>query len=104
VPSAPEGWLVDVVRGATDPVQGWVSVESGRREPAPVVRYRREADLPVRFAFLLAVGPVDGPAPRLARPKGPTRRCISARPVAAEIAIDADGARVEHRARVLGAT
>jgi uncharacterized heparinase superfamily protein len=98
VPAAMDGWSVDVVSGATDPVQGWVSVESGSREAAPVVRYRRQAVLPIRLAFLLVVGPVDAPPSRLDltdEPQGATRLRVERGASITGITIDALGARIE---------
>ncbi|HVR73997.1 MAG TPA: alginate lyase family protein [Planctomycetota bacterium] len=45
--------------------QGWVSFTSGLKEPAPVLSYRREGLVPLRFAVLLVpLGP-GGAAPRV---------------------------------------
>ncbi len=42
-----------VIFGETEPVQGWVSFESGEAVPAPAVSYRRVAEAPFRFAGVL---------------------------------------------------
>ena len=42
-----------LVEGETEPPQGWVSFQSGVKEPAPVVTYSRSAAAPATFATLL---------------------------------------------------
>jgi hypothetical protein len=49
----------DVVRGATDPIQGWHSDDYGQRRPAPVVVRRERIELPAVRAHLLAPMPRD---------------------------------------------
>jgi hypothetical protein len=44
---------VDVVSGATDPVQGWVSFYSGEKLAAPVVTYQQTVQLPALFGTVL---------------------------------------------------
>jgi hypothetical protein len=55
---------IRVEEGATSPLEGWVSSDYGRREPAPVLIYSARARLPLRVVTLLF--PVDAatePAP-----------------------------------------
>lgn len=44
---------IQVIEGATDPIQGWVSLESGVKRAAPVVRYRCRAAPPLAVCTLL---------------------------------------------------
>jgi hypothetical protein len=43
----------EIMIAATDPIQGWVSVLSGEKRPAPTLRYRRHARAPQQFCTLL---------------------------------------------------
>jgi hypothetical protein len=52
-PLAADTWQADVIRGMTNPIQGWLSLFSGEKRPAPVVRYRREDAAPVQFCTVL---------------------------------------------------
>lgn len=51
----PKSEFVDttVIEGATDPIQGWVSLYSGQKEPSPVLRYRHIGPTPTHFISLL---------------------------------------------------
>jgi hypothetical protein len=49
---------VEVIEGATAPVQGWVSLRSGEKLPAPTVRCRCVASASVRFCTLIRPQPV----------------------------------------------
>jgi hypothetical protein len=53
-PLAPE-----ILCGETDPLQGWVAPDYGRREPAPVVLFAGSVVLPLRILTLLL--PVSDP-------------------------------------------
>jgi hypothetical protein len=44
---------VDIISGATDPIQGWVSFFSGERVAAPVLRYRKDVQVPTSFVTVL---------------------------------------------------
>jgi len=44
---------MEVIKGQTDPLQGWVSFGYGHKEPAPVLRIARKAAVPTRFVSLL---------------------------------------------------
>lgn len=44
---------VEVIRGQTEPLQGWVSFGYGHKEPAPVLRTARKAAVPTRFVTVL---------------------------------------------------
>jgi hypothetical protein len=56
--SAPVG--IEILTGATEPIQGWISPEYGRRVPAPVLLCSAETKLPLRIITLLL--PVEDPA------------------------------------------
>jgi hypothetical protein len=43
----------EIMTGSTEPLQGWVSVLSGEKCPAPTLRYRRNACAPQRFCTVL---------------------------------------------------
>jgi hypothetical protein len=43
----------DLIAGATNPIQGWVSLFSGEKVPASALRYRREGPAPVQFCSVL---------------------------------------------------
>ncbi len=49
----PEFVDTTIIQGATEPIQGWVSLYSGKKEPAPVLRYRHVGSTPVHFISLL---------------------------------------------------
>ncbi len=44
---------VALIEGATDPIQGWVGLHSGQKQPAPTVRYRHTGLAPTSFCTLL---------------------------------------------------
>ena len=46
----------EVREGRTDPIEGWVSSDYGRRRPAPVLVYRAVSRLPLRIITLLLPG------------------------------------------------
>ncbi len=52
-PLATSGLQIDIITGATEPIQGWVSFFSGEKLPAPTLRYRQEAVAPVQFCTVL---------------------------------------------------
>jgi hypothetical protein len=70
---------VEMIAGATEPVQGWVSLRSGEKLPAPTVRCRRMAAAPVRFCTLIYPQPVSKRA-----------RCLSAKSLAVSSAATAE--------------
>jgi len=43
----------DIISGKTNPLQGWVSFYSGEKQPAPVLRYRKEGTAPVDFCTVI---------------------------------------------------
>ena len=63
-PLCPDGLDVQVVTGATEPIQGWVSFYSGQKVSAPVLCYSQTACVPMTFQTLLYPCP-PGPLPRL---------------------------------------
>ena len=55
---------IHVAEGATSPLEGWVSSDYGRREPAPILIYSARACLPLRVVTLLfPVDAAEEPAP-----------------------------------------
>jgi hypothetical protein len=53
-----------VGRGSDQPMEGWVSADYGRREPAPVAVYTASAGLPLRvLTLVLPTADPDAPAP-----------------------------------------
>jgi hypothetical protein len=44
---------MDIITGDILPIQGWVSLFSGEKQPAHTLRYRQEAIAPVRFCTVL---------------------------------------------------
>ena len=54
-----DGVEARLIAGDEATYQGWVSLESGQKEAAPVLNYRRQGDVPVRFGTLLYPHPVD---------------------------------------------
>jgi hypothetical protein len=44
---------LEIIEGATEPVQGWVALYSGEKLSAPVLRYRRQVAAPTTFCTLL---------------------------------------------------
>lgn len=46
-----------LIIGSTDPIQGWVSFYSGRKEPSPTLRYRQERTAPIQFCTVLYPAP-----------------------------------------------
>jgi hypothetical protein len=44
---------IEMIEGALDPVQGWVSLYSGEKRPAPALRYRRTGAAPTYFCTVL---------------------------------------------------
>jgi hypothetical protein len=53
VPLALPELEADVIVGETAPIQGWVSLYSGEKLPAPTLRYRQETHAPVQFCTVL---------------------------------------------------
>jgi hypothetical protein len=53
IPLASSDLAVDVITGATAPIQGWISFFSGEKEAAPTLRYRLTGAAPVQFCTLL---------------------------------------------------
>lgn len=53
VPYPNENWHVDTIIGATNPIQGWVSLFSGEKKPACVIGYHHEGITPVQFCTIL---------------------------------------------------
>jgi hypothetical protein len=43
----------DIIVGETTPIQGWVSLFSGEKKPAPTIRYRQVSDTPAQFCTVL---------------------------------------------------
>ncbi len=43
----------EIIEGATGPIQGWVSLFSGEKQPAPTLRYRRKGGVPAQFCTVL---------------------------------------------------
>jgi len=72
-----------LIEGATDPIQGWIAFSSGRKEPAPVLRYRYIGQVPAQFATVLYPVPA-GKSARVAA--NPVEVCAvsEAGPVAAD--------------------
>jgi hypothetical protein len=64
VPLQPDGLDVEVVTGATEPLQGWVSFYSGQKVPAPVLCYSKTAHAPTAFQTVLYPCP-PGALPRV---------------------------------------
>ena len=60
VPLAGNELQADIIMGATDPIQGWVSFASGEKRPAPTLRYRQERMAPVQFCSVLYPYPAGG--------------------------------------------
>lgn len=62
-PVAADGWSVSVHEGEEDPPAGWVawSLHKALKEPASMVRYTSEADLPAAMAMALIPYPGDSP-------------------------------------------
>ncbi len=52
-PLEPHGWQAELVVGVTAPIQGWVSLRSGEKQPAPVLRYRQQGPVPALFCTVL---------------------------------------------------
>jgi hypothetical protein len=53
VPIVTNRLQTEVITGATDPIQGWVSCLSGEKQPAPVLRYRQTTAAPIQFCTVL---------------------------------------------------
>jgi len=53
VPLKAQPLQAEVISGATDPIQGWVSFFSGERIVAPVLRYRKDVPTPTSFVTVL---------------------------------------------------
>ena len=53
VPLNAERLQAQLITGATDPVQGWVSFFSGEKVAAPVLRYCKDAQVPTSFVTVL---------------------------------------------------
>lgn len=62
-PLTPDGLRIDIMTGATNPIQGWVSFFNGSKEPAPALRYRQERAAPARFGTVLYPYPAGGSTP-----------------------------------------
>jgi uncharacterized heparinase superfamily protein len=52
-PLANPSWQAELIRGATEPIQGWVSFFSGEKEAAPTLRYRQTGPTPRQFCTVL---------------------------------------------------
>ena len=44
---------VDILLGKAKPFQGWVSLYSGEKQPAPVLRYRKKTSAPAEFCTVI---------------------------------------------------
>ncbi len=53
VPWAATELQADMITGDLSPIQGWVSIFSGEKQPAPTLRYRQEAIAPVQMCTVL---------------------------------------------------
>jgi hypothetical protein len=53
LPVTCSAWQPDVIRGATQPIQGWAALYSGEKQPAPVLRYRHTGPAPTQFCAVL---------------------------------------------------
>jgi hypothetical protein len=52
-PTGVQSLWADIVTGATDPIQGWVSFYSGQKIAAPVLKYEKTVQLPTIFCTVL---------------------------------------------------
>ena len=52
----------EIINGATDPIQGWVSFFSGEKVAAPVLVYRKETQVPTCFITVLYPHPANSGA------------------------------------------
>lgn len=59
----PESIQTFVIEGASEPIQGWVSLYSGQKRTAPVLCYRHTGQVPVHFISLLSPYPSVGLPP-----------------------------------------
>lgn len=59
-PARAQSLQAEVITGATDPIQGWVSFFSGEKVAAPVIRYRREVQVPAGFVTAMYPHPAEG--------------------------------------------
>ncbi|MBI1879019.1 MAG: heparinase II/III family protein [Chloroflexi bacterium] len=53
VPLASGDLQPEVITGATNPIQGWISFFSGKELPASTLRYRQEGMAPIQFCTVL---------------------------------------------------
>jgi len=67
-PLAATNLQADLITGANNPIQGWVSFLSGEKWPAPTLRYRQEAMAPVQFCTVLYPYPAGGNVPLTVSP------------------------------------
>lgn len=58
VPLVTANLQADIITGATDPIQGWVSFFSGQKQPSPTLRYRQVTTAPAQFCTLLYPHPL----------------------------------------------
>jgi hypothetical protein len=49
----------ELITGASEPIQGWTSLFSGEKQPAPALRCRQEAVVPLEFITILYPHPAD---------------------------------------------
>ncbi|HLF25780.1 MAG TPA: alginate lyase family protein [Anaerolineae bacterium] len=63
VPLATADLQAEIITGATEPIQGWMSFDSGEKQPAPALRYRWVGQAPVQFCTVLYPYPAGGHAP-----------------------------------------
>jgi hypothetical protein len=59
-PSGAQSLQAEVITGATDPIQGWVSFFSGEKVAAPVIRYRRDVQVPTGLVTTMYPHPAKG--------------------------------------------
>jgi hypothetical protein len=52
-PTGVQSLRADIVTGASDPIQGWVSFYSGEKIAAPVLKYEKRVQLPAIFCTVL---------------------------------------------------
>ncbi len=53
VPLTASDLQAEIITGATNPIQGWVSFYSGKKQPASTVRYRQVATAPLQICTVL---------------------------------------------------
>jgi hypothetical protein len=59
-PAGAQSLQAEVITGATDPIQGWVSFFSGEKVTAPVIRYRRDVQVPTGLVTVVYPHPAKG--------------------------------------------